>query len=241
MKLALQVRSLAITLVSIAFSAIMIANVARAEIIFSSTNFDIEVSVPVNVGSTPLNAVTLTAVGKNGYKPKGFDSTKSDFGGLGTGITTTGNLLHQVGLKIGEPPFFTINLFTPTNESNLAPTLDTHFLIDSGTYLSTYGPSENMNVINTTDHAYGHYGDSLVGTFSLNSLPTSSTWNFAYLVVPNNTSVHFDFEILGALDSQTSASANVVCSYTVPEPNCLILICSCGIGMFIYTLRRRKV
>jgi hypothetical protein len=242
MKLHPKVRFLipALIFTTVAFSAVMIGSFAQAEIIFTSPNLDIVASAPINVGTTPLKAVTLTAIGYNNYKPKTFDSTKSDFGGGGNGITTpAGNLLHQVGWKIDEAPFYT-DLYTPTNSPNLALTLDTHFLIDSNTYSSSYGPSETMNVANTADSIYGHYGDSLVGTFSLNSLPTSPTWNFAYIVVPNNAVVHLNFEIIARTVNGDQSLANVGYFLAVPEPNVLILLGTFGIGLLFHALRRRK-
>jgi len=243
MKFTLQVRSLALSLITavVAISATMPGRYARAEIIiYTSSTLDIVVSSQINVGNTPLKAVTLTAIGHNGYKPKTFDSTKSDFSGDGTGITTSGNFLHQVGIKKGEHPApLNINLYTPTNDSQLTPELDTHFLIDPDTYSSMYSPSENMNVVNTADDYFGHYGNSLVGTFSLNGLPASSTWNLAYIVVPDNTVVHLDFEIIAALNGSQFA-AGVDYFLTVPEPGAVVLLITGGIALLVYVWRRRK-
>jgi len=240
MKFFLRIRSLALTSAVVAISASFAGRLAWAETIYTSTNLDIVASAPVDVGTTPLKAITLTAVGKNGCIPTGFDSTKSDFDGLGTGITTSGNFLHQVGIKAGEYPFPLNNdLYTPTNNPQITPVLDTHFLIDPNTYLSFYGPSETMNVINTADDIYGHYGDSLVGTFSLNGLPINSLWNFAYIVVPNNTVVRLNFEIT-AIFNEIQFAAGVDYFLPVPEPNGLILLSTFGIGLLIHARRRRK-
>jgi hypothetical protein len=218
---------------ALALSAVLIAGFAQADtIIYSDANFDITASTPIDVGTTPRKAVILTATGHNGYKPKGFDSTKSDYGSDGTGITTTDDELYQV-------PFYGLN--TPTNSPNLNPTLDTHFLINPNTYISISDPAETMNVANASDDPNGYCGDSLTGNFFLKDLPASSTWDFARLVVPNNTVVHFDFEILGALDLESSISAEVVGSMIVPEPSCIILLCACGFSMLVYLSRRRKV
>jgi hypothetical protein len=222
-------------LFALALSSVLMASYAQADIIiFSDANFDIKASNPVSVGTTPLQAIILTATGKNGYKPKGFDSSKSDYGGGGTGITTTGNDLYQVGMP-------TVGLYTPTNSPNLNPTLDTHFLLNSNTYISINDPTETMNVANSSDDPNGYYGNSLAGNFFLKDLPTSSSWDFARLVVRNGTVVHFDFEILGALDLENSISAEVVGSITVPEPNLLMLTGWAGVVLAAYCLRRRKI
>jgi hypothetical protein len=234
MAMAQQVRSLAYILVAIAVIASGIC--AQAEtIVYSGTNFDIKYSDPVLVGNTPLKAITLTAVGKNGALPNTFDSTKSGLGGLG--ITTTGNELHQIWeFSINGSP-------TPTNSLIVSGSIpqerDSHFLINSGQYLSgQIGPSENKIDNYAVEHAFGGFGNALFGTFTLIGASNTS-WNFAYLVVPDMAQVRFDFEI-GA-DKFSSETVGV--SFVVPEPSPLVLLVmlsTVAAGLLLCARRRSK-
>ncbi len=108
---------------------------AQAELVYVGTNFDISVSSPVNVGVTPLKAVTLTAIGKDGALPDTFDSTKSGSGG--TGITTASDLLHQVW----EGGFSQTPTLTLAGDP-IPQHLDSHFLIETGLYLPGVSPPD---------------------------------------------------------------------------------------------------
>jgi hypothetical protein len=198
---------------------------AQADLVFtnvySGTDFAIQASEPVSlVGS--LEAVTLRAVGLNGAKPNTFDSDKS--GKHGTGITTDTAALHQLWA------FNVLPTPTLTNAGYLSSTdraLDTHFLAYDGNLYIPGGlaPSEN-NVANV--------GTFLKGTFT-DSTAVSSTWDFAYLVVPLGTPIHLDFEI----GAPSFSSETVNCSFTVPEPSVFALLATGFIGLVV--CRRRFV
>ena len=200
--------------------------------IYTGTNFAFQVSNPVVVGSTSLEAVTLRAVGKNGAVPNTFDSDQG-----GTGITTTTNALHQIW-EFGavQTPTLTLNVPGSINQA-----LDSHFLVNLSNLVIVHNPSEDR-VANPTYDPWGGFGTYLRGTFSI--LGTSSTsWDFAYLVVPSNTTVNFDFHIGGFIpavpNNQSVSSDYVSGSFTVvPEPSTLVLLGSGILGLLVYRRRR---
>jgi hypothetical protein len=227
-----QVRSLAWVLVPAVMSGVaaVFSGAAQAEIIFSGTNIDVKVSDPVSVGMSPLKAITLTAVGKNGFFPNGFDSTRTNQGG--TGITSEGDNLHQVGMP-------QINYYTPTNNPNISLLIDTHFLIGPPSYVSgTVLPSETMNIASAIlGDTNGYFGNSLYGIFSLSGIPTSSEWDFAYIVAPEGTQVNLDFKI-GAMQGSQSVRDEFIHSFTVtPEPSAFVLLAMGLLGMLVYARR----
>jgi hypothetical protein len=215
--------------VAAAFVLGLDAPLARAGIIFSGTTYDIVMSDPVDVGTTGiLKAVTLTAVGKDGYHPNAFDG----FVNGGTGITTATNKLFQI--------YQDGSLKTPTltldEDSDPIPLdMDTHFLITEGSYLAEKAPSETRGTLDTTEHLYGGYGNKLTGTFTLTGTP-NDTWDFAYLVVPNLTTVNLNFVIAGNKSGAT-ASDTVQRSFLVPEPGTFVLLALGLVGLVI--CRRR--
>ena len=205
---------------------------AQAELIYVGTNFDIEVSSPVDVGVTPLRAVILTAVGKNGFLPNTFDSTKSGFGG--TGITTVGDSLHQVW-EFGAFPTPILTLTADT----IPQDLDTHFLIETGQYLAgALAPTENRPTTDLTEDPRAGFGNSMTGTFSLTG-SGSPTWDFAYLVVPNGTEVFLDFEISGVdLDDNGYSDTVTGSLLVVPEPSMLLLLVLGALGLLVKRVLR---
>lgn len=244
MKVASQVRSLALILVPavVAFSVVMSGSLAQAEIIvYSGTNFRVEVSSPVNVGITPLKAVTLTAIGLNGYKPNAFDSTASS----GTGITTTSNLLHQI-YQLNEDDEYqrTPTLLLDPNYDPIPLDLDTHFLI-SNNYIvppGTTAPNENRPTVGSTENQPGGgYGNKLYGTFTITGTPSES-WDFAYIVVQNGTQVNLNFTIAGLKGESDVTNEIVTGSFSVvPEPGTFVMLCTGGIGLLVYVWRRRRL
>jgi hypothetical protein len=217
-----------------ATAAILSGQFARADLIytdiFTGSNFTIQVSNPVNIAGTALEAVTLRAVGKNGAIPNTFDSDKS--GAHGTGISTTGSALHQIW------PLDRSSLKTPTldmdEEDPFNQALDSHFLVYSANLISFIAPTEDR----VTNHVYdsqGGFGTYLRGTLTDMSA-VSSVWDFAYLVVPGGTTVNLDFEIgADGFESDTVSRSFVV---PAPEPNAIILLAVGVIGLLI--CRRRS-
>jgi len=178
-------------------------SIASAAIIYSGTNLDVQATSLVAPGGT-LRAFTRSAVGKNGAQPRVFDSTKSGQGG--TGITTTGNLLHQVW-EGGFVPTPTANLVVP---GSIPQSIDTHFLVDTASLFIAQLPAENRPLLAPSLHPFAGYGSFLTGAFALVG-PANLTWNFAYIVVPVGTTVHFDFELGAAgFSSETVAAALAV-------------------------------
>ncbi len=157
--------------------AIIINSSALADVIYSGTNFEIIESSPIDVGVTPLKAVTLTAVGNGLAKPSVFDSSRSGSGG--TGITTTGNALYQIWEGDVSP--------TPTKTllgywGTIPQDLDTHFLVDKNNLSIPQGldPSENRVDANHAENSWGGFGNSLTGTFS----DSSATGSFLGFCLP---------------------------------------------------------
>jgi hypothetical protein len=208
-----------------AMAVILSCRLAQADLIytdvFTGNDFTIQVSNAVTVAGG-LEAVTLRAVGKNGALPNTFDSSKDNTGG--TGISATA--LHQVW------PYDA--LATPTRDMSISitQTLDSHFLINTANLLTVVAPSEDR----TLNHLYdpwGGFGTFMKGTFT-DLTAVSSTWDFAYLVVPQGTTVHLDF----AIGASGFDSENVSGSFTVPEPSSLGLLAASVIGLLI--CRRRS-
>ncbi len=162
---------------------------ARAATIYWGNNIDVYATYLVALGAD-LRAFTLQAVGKNGAQPRVFDSTKSSQGGGGTGITTTGNLLHHVW-EAGFVPTPTTTLIAP---GSIPLSIDTHFLVDTSSLFITKLPEENRPVADSTMHPFAGYGSYLTGAFALVG-PVGASWDFAYIVVPAGAMVTFSFEI----------------------------------------------
>jgi len=198
--------------------------------VFTGTNFDIQISNPVLVGGTPLEAVTLRALGKNGTVPNTFDSNKSGRGG--TGITTATNALYQDWeFNAVKTPTLTLNVPGSINQA-----LDSHFLVRTDDdYLIVVKAPDEDRVANHTYDSNGGFGTFLTGTFS-DTTTSSSSWDFAYLVVPNNTTLHLDFEIGGS--GVSSETVNSSFTVALPEPSTLVLLGSSILGLLVY-LRRR--
>ena len=215
----------------LATAVILPGRAAQAELIFTNIydgpNFTIQVSNPVELAGTTLEAVTLRAVGKNGALPNTFDSNKSGRGG--TGITATA--LHEIwpyNSSLNKTPTLDMDS-DPENQFNQA--LDTHFLVYSDNLATVKSLSEDR-VSNHQYDAWGGYGTYLKGTFT-DLTATNSTWDFAYLVAPSGTRVSLDFEIGAAgFDSGTVSG-----SFVVPEPSSLILLTAGAFGLLAY--RRR--
>jgi hypothetical protein len=168
-------------------ATIILPRVGNAATIYVGNSFDIEATFLVAI-SPELRAFTLQAVGKNGAQPRVFDSTKSGQGG--TGITTADSRLHQVW-EGGFVPTPTLNLVAP---ASIPQSLDSHFLVDTSSLFITHLPAENRPLVDPALHPFAGYGSFLTGTFALVG-PASSTWNFAYIVVPAGTKVDFNFEL----------------------------------------------
>jgi hypothetical protein len=199
-------------------------------IAYSGTNFDIQVSTPVNVGVTPLKEMTLRVIGKNGYIPNGFDSVVNS----GTGITTATNSLYQIyQAGVLKTPTLTMD----DDYDPIPLDLDTHFLISEGTYIpiSTL-PSENRAALDTTENPYGGFGNKLYGTFTLTGVPTT-TWNLAQIVTKNSTTVSLNFVISGVKNGISTYQETVHSSFTVPEPSVFILLGTSVLGLLFF--RRR--
>ena len=179
---------------------------AVAKTLYVGTNIGLVASNPVPVGQA-LEAFTLSAVGSNGAVPSTFDSSNSGQGG--TGITTVGNNLAQVW-EFNSVPTPTQNLNMP---GDIPQDIDTHFLVDSNQIFSVVAPQENRIVPNPSEHPYAGFGNALWGTFSLPS-QSSSTWSFAYIVVPLNTTVQFDFQL--AAPGFPAESVNTSWTLTFP-------------------------
>jgi hypothetical protein len=221
-----QIRTIAF--VVSAFFLISSSHFAGAAIIYSGSNIDVQLSDPVDVG-TALKGITLTAIGKNGALPNSFDGTRL----LGTGITTTGDALHQI-YEFNASPTPTTTLIVA---GSIPQNLDTHFLVGNDKIISITPPTENRDTPFTVENAFGGFGNSLNGVFSLKGTPTTSRWDFAYLVVPNGTQLNFKFSI-GVLGLSTEM---VNTSYTVvPEPSTIALFAIGCMGLLLPVWRRRK-
>jgi hypothetical protein len=156
--------------------------------LYDGTNINLVASNPVPVGLA-LEAFTLTADGLNGAVPNTFDSSNSGQGG--TGITTVGTNLAQVWEFNGLVPTPTQNLVIP---GDIPQNIDTHFLVNSNSIFSVVAPQENLLVANPTENPAAGFGNALWGTFAVPS-QAATNWDFAYVVVPLNTTVNFDFQL----------------------------------------------
>ncbi len=245
MKLASQIRSLVILTVP-AIAALLLAfpvHLVQAEIIYTGTYFDIQVSAPIDVGTTnTFKAVTLTAVGKNGYCPNAFDYA-------GSGIVTwengtTASKLHQIyqhdedNNKVKTPTLSTEQGCYPLTPTQLA--LDSHFLVYNDNIAIITTPAENKTSLYPgEDPSYGFIGSYLIGAFSLKELNPSETWDFAYLVVFDGTQVQLNCQI-GATLGGGSIYETVSTSFMVPEPGALVLLITGGVGLLVLVWRRRR-
>lgn len=212
---------------------------AQATTIYSGSSFQVEVTSPVPVGTTALNLVAfeLKAIGLAGVKPNSFDSANEGSGG--SGITTTGSLLHQVW-EFG-------SVQTPTETLNVADSipmdLDTHFLLEDSDLLTLSDPDEEVPdgaglVLYPAplEHEHAGFRHELTGTFVLKPGLEDTEWNFAQIVVPVGTEVFFDFSV--AADGVAAERINT--SFTaVPEPGTLLLGVA-GAVMMLFSTRRRE-
>lgn len=204
---------------------VLCVSIVQGATIYSGANLELRVSDPIEVGTTPLEAITITAVGANGVIPSGFDGS----------FTTTGNALHQLWQFGGY-------LKTPTTSINAGDpiplNLDSHFLVDSNNILPITPPDENRIIATSLeDSVRGGFGNSLSGTFSLQH-PTSTNWDIAYLVVPKGTQINFNFKI--GFTTTGIPKEQVVSSYTVvPEPSVIALITFGCIALLIPLWRRK--
>jgi len=236
-----RVRSLAPILVSaiVAISAAMTNRLAQAEIIFSGTHFDLQISSPIDVGDTmSLKAVPLTAVGKNGATPYAFDGVSNGHKGITTPLTSPA--LYQIKQPYIDEFGETSHISTPTNTLKIPGSIpqsrDTHFLIDEGSYIAVNDPTENnISVFTPLEYPYSGFDSSLTGLFTLTGTGWGTSWNFAYLVVPNGTQVSLDFYI--TMDVGPPELVNI--TYQVPEPSVLLLFVTGVFGLLVY-VRRRK-
>ncbi len=211
------------------FPLVFSAPFAHGEIIYSGTNFDIQLSTPVEVGITPLKAMTLTVLGKNNVVPNSFDGTRLG----GTGITTTGDALHQIWeYNASQTPTTTLIV-----AGSIPENLDTHFLFGTDKIISITAPNENRNTLYTVENDYGGFGNSLNGVFSLKGTPTSSLWDLAYLVVPQGAQLNFKFSVgaIGFTPELVNASYSVV-----PEPSMIVLLAIGCTGLLIPVWRRKR-
>lgn len=172
---------------------------AAAAMIHSGNHFDLELTAKGNVGLTPLKAFELTVVGKAGAVPNAFDSTKGGFPGLFPGITTSGSALHQVWEFGGV-------VMTPTLDLAGDPMpfpepLDSHFLVDASPDgdVHPFNPPDEDAILGSPEDPRAGFGSYLRGTFFLRAGYNSSAWDLAYLVVPAETQLRFDFELAGML------------------------------------------
>ncbi|MEX2113485.1 MAG: PEP-CTERM sorting domain-containing protein [Pirellulales bacterium] len=205
---------------------------AQGATIWTGANFRVDASAPVPVGNA-LQGVTLTAIGLNGALPNAFDGVT----GGATGITTAGNLLSQVYefAPMGSPTP-TLALIQPVLNAQFYP-IDSHFLVDPPAIISTVAPNENQLVANNTEAPNAGYGNSLTGQFALSGAPAAS-WAFAYLAVPDGTTVNLNFRI--ADGGGQFANELVETSLVVPEPSTMLLG---GVGMLAWAAlawRRRR-
>jgi hypothetical protein len=223
-----------------ALMAAINAGSTRADTIYYGTNFDLQISSPIDVGVTlPLEAITLTAVGKNGATPYAFDGISNDC----TGITTpTSPALYQI-MQPYTNIFGTSYYSTPTNTlmtpGSIPQSRDTHFLIDNGTIIVINGHNPTEDGISTAtlqEYPYSGYDSSLNGLFTLTGTGWSTSWNFAYLVAPTGTQVKLDFYI--STDVGSPELVNYI--YTVPEPGTIALLAIGCAGLFISAWRQRK-
>ena len=169
--------------------AVLLAGSAPAagKTLYDGTHISVVASNPVPVGQSLLG-FTLSAIGSGGAIPNTFDSTNSGQGG--TGIGTVGENLAQVWeFNAVQTP--TSNLNVP---GDIPQDIDTHFLVDSNAIFSVVPPKENRVVPNTIENPYAGFGDALWGSFAVLS-QSSSTWDFAYVVVPLDTTVLLNFQL----------------------------------------------
>ncbi|MCH8923802.1 MAG: hypothetical protein IIA67_11735, partial [Planctomycetes bacterium] len=164
---------------------------ARAEMIYTGLNADVEISEPVMVGDGTENLllVNLSIVGKNGALLSGFDGTIS-------------GPLHQQ--SAAETP--TPSLDEPRADTIFLTNIDTHFNVHNDDVIVLFPMSETLGSVASsgeatdatgTDAAIAltSLGSSLSGTFVRMMGESTASWNLAQIVVPRGSTVSLEFEI----------------------------------------------
>jgi hypothetical protein len=204
-----------------------------AQVPWYGTNYQIHSSTPVPVGSNDLYAVTLTAVGLNGRLPNGFDGGPASVPNPLSGITTSGNSLHQYWeFDVVKTPDLDLAL----GGNSVFQPIDTHFLVTDLNTLTTGPRDENRPLEDDTEAVNAGYGSFLVGSFTKTG-PAAATWDFAYLVAPWGTHINLEFRVSAA----GYPNELVTGGFNVPEPSsaCLLAIGAVGLALGVWARRRR--
>ena len=181
-----------LTVVAVLLNSAAISNAQTT--VHASTLFDWVISPPVHVGNGSENLVnfTLSIVNLTGdpdFNPQAFDSKATGFRGI------TGMLHQQDSVSLDTK--------TPTNRDGglYSTDIDTHFLLNGRHFIALIGigdPEEDRGVSPSAEptnafhivnpFAETTFGSFLTTTLALNEVATD-TWDFARIVVPNNTYV----------------------------------------------------
>jgi hypothetical protein len=111
--------------------------------------------------------------------------------------------------------------------------LDSHFLVNNSNLL-VVAPLGEDRVANPAYDPWGGFGSSLTGAFADRSA-VGSAWDFAYLVVPDNTTVNLDFSIAAPGFSSETVGGSIVVA--APEPGIFLLAAIAAIGLLAYARR----
>ena len=192
--------------------------------------------VPVGAGVVPeLIQATLTAVAT---EP---DTVLTSFSGE---IGSNGTLHHEQ--FIGGPPFF-LPLATPTLDIAAESSVDSHFLVSTGSVVNA--PTEQTGASSDNDDFVGipsgepgdfdagefvGFGPSLSGDFAFGGQDFGKSVDITYLVAINLSWVGFQDLVIGASETERAAdfgSGEFVFGF-VPEPSSgLLLMMGLSVGV----------
>lgn len=233
---------------------------ASGVVVYSGTNYDVEITTPVSVqglgtgaGSENLVGFTLTVVnssGNPGFNPQAYGG-QPDPNNPGAPNGITGNL-HQERSQPG------LGLNTPSDDTatggstTFATIIDSHFLHlgteiifgPGGAPQETYdvNPSTEPSALGLADplrpFSETSFGDSLTGLFALTGA-AGPTWDLAYLVVPDGSSVGFDGILAGGQSGlpEERLTFDFIASAPIPVPAALLPL-TLGLGVLGTRIRR---
>jgi len=206
-----RVRRVATTLGVLA-AVVALAASAHGEILVTGTNWEVSMSAPtpVGTGAESLVAVTLSVsniTGDAAFDPNAFGWHMKD----GTELIGIQGQLHQEwGFGGGLP---TPSMKPPFVGGPVGTPLDSHFLTENNLSPPGGDPQEDMTPGTSTEPPTPGYGNGF-GTFLKGDFTdpdvSGTTWDFAYLVVPEGSLLDLDAVFAGGDQEERLTALDVV-------------------------------